>query len=65
MIENKPQWKPTGYTTASFGTTTPFYDPTVPASISRANASYDGGYSFIPSAQAAYDKFVNVWGQTP
>ena len=65
IIEAAPKWEPVGYQVPSYGTTTPFYDPTVPASISRANASYDGGYSFVPSRSGGYQKLVDVLNQSP
>ena len=49
VVEAAPKWDYPEIKAPTFGTDRPYYDSTTPQSVSRANASYGGGYSFVPT----------------
>lgn len=60
MIESAPKWNPVGYQVPSYGTDKPYYDPSTPEYLSRANASYQDGYSFVPSHNTMLKNAVDM-----
>lgn len=49
MIETAPKWDYPEIKAPTFGTDKPYYNPATSEYLSRANASYQDGYSFVPS----------------
>ena len=60
MVDASPKWNPVGYQVPSYGTDRPYYDPTTPEYLSRANASYQDGYSFVPSHNTMLKNAVDM-----
>ena len=60
MVDASPKWNPVGYQVPSYGTDKPYYNPATPEYLSRANASYQDGYSFVPSHNTMLKNAVDM-----
>ena len=60
MVEAAPKWDYPEIKAPTFGTDKPYYNPATPEYLSRANASYQDGYSFVPSHNTMLKNAVDM-----
>ena len=60
MVETAPKWDYPEIKAPTFGTDKPYYNPATPEYLSRANASYQDGYSFVPSHNTMLKNAVDM-----